>query len=402
MKMIYKNSTIQKSKKKIIFLIILIILCLILTTKVCKVVMGDDGSSVDAINSSISNILDNLDLSALDGIIAKIDSENIFGMTVKEKINLILSGEYFTDYSSIFSVVFSILFVNIKSFLPLVFTILAIGLLSTMVANLRNEVNETNNIVYFLCFSLVVLVSIVAFRDVLSETKRVISSISSQMQILFPILISLLVSIGSLSSVSIYNPLVAVLTTVIDLVFDKLLYPIFILILLFTILGNLTDTIKLGKLTNFFSSSFKWIVGIVFTLFSGFLSIQGITAGKFDSVSIKATKFAVKSYIPIIGSYVSEGMDYIVLGSVLLKNSIGLIAVFILFLTIISPIIKLIVFKLFLQLTSGILEMSGSDKISNFVSQLSKILVLPIVLILGVAFMYIITIALIICTANIF
>ncbi len=133
-----------------------------------------------------------------------------------------------------------------------------------------------------------------------------------------------------------------------------------------------------------------------------FLSIQGITAGRYDSVSIKATKFAVKSYIPIIGSYISDGMDFLVLGSVLVKNTIGLVGFFILFLTIISPIVSIVIVKLGLQLCGAILEMCGGKKLSEFSTNCSKLLIMPIVIILGVAFMYLITIALIMCTANIF
>jgi stage III sporulation protein AE len=70
------------------------------------------------------------------------------------------------------------------------------------------------------------------------------------------------------------------------------------------VLSFISKTIKLDKITGFLNSVFKWSIGIVFTLFSGFLTIQGISAGKFDGVSIKATKFAMKSYIPIIGSYI--------------------------------------------------------------------------------------------------
>ena len=182
----------------------------------------------------------------------------------------------------------------------------------------------------------------------------------------------------------------------------KFLYPLFITIFLFTVIGHLTDTIKLNKINSFLSSTFKWVIGIVFTLFTGFLSIQGISAGKFDSVSIKATKFAMKSYIPIIGSYVSDGMDFFILGSVLVKNTIGLIGVLILFVSIISPIITILIYKLALQLSGGILEMTGSTKMSNFLTNCSKILIMPIVLIIGIAFMYVITICLIMCTANIF
>ena len=241
-----------------------------------------------------------------------------------------------------------------------------------------------------------------AYKDVLEVTSNTLGLIVGQMQIIFPMLITMLTSIGSLSSVSIYNPMVAVLTTVVGVVFQDFLYPVFITMFLLCILGNLTSTIKLDKFQGFLSSGFKWIMGIVFTLFAGFLSIQGITAGKFDSVSIKATKFAVKSYIPIIGSYISDGMDFLVLGSVLVKNTIGLVGVLILFITIISPIINILVLKLIIQLCSGILEMTGSGRMSNFLSGCSKLLVYPIIIILAVAFMYIITISLVMCTANIF
>ena len=84
--------------------------------------------------------------------------------------------------------------------------------------------------VYFVCYAVVVILILVSFKSVLKDMRAVITTVSKLMQIVFPILISLLAAIGSLSSVSIYNPLVAVLTTLVDIVFDKFLYPIFILI----------------------------------------------------------------------------------------------------------------------------------------------------------------------------
>ena len=46
--------------------------------------------------------------------------------------------------------------------------------------------------------------------------------------------------------------------------------------------------------------------------------------------------------------------------------------------------------------------MTGNNRMSNFIFKCSKILTLPIVIILGIALMYVIMIALIMCTANIF
>lgn len=396
------NSTMQKNRKT---LILLVFICIVFTMQLFGgdyVVSAETSETSSAISASISDIVSALDLSGLDEIVSSLESSEFFGMTAREKVELILSGEYFTDYSSLISAIFSLLFVNIKSFLPIIFTILAIGVLGSLLSSLKEKSNETGDMVYYVCSSIVTILILVSFKNILSDIKSVIDTISKLMQIVFPILISLLVSIGSLSSVSIYNPLVAVLTTIVDIVFDKFLYPIFILIFLFTVLGSLTTTIKLDKLNNFLSSGFKWVVGIIFTLFSGFLSLQGISAGRFDSISIKATKFAVKSYIPIIGSYMAEGMDFVVLGSVLVKNTMGLVAVLILFSIILIPVIKLIIYKLLLQFSSGVLELVGANNMSSFVYKTSKVLILPIIIVLSIALMFIMTIAIIMCTANIF
>lgn len=401
--MIYKNNIYKFNyKKKYLLVIFFIFLALLSTFAFDNYVSADNGDNDSALSDSVFQVLDGVDLSEMQEMVDSLDDIGLFKVTIREKIEMILKGEYFTNYTSLFSAIVELIFGDIKTILPFIFTLVAIGILCNIIGNMRPDNKSISDIINFVFLSVAMLIVIIAFRSILESTNKTISNITSQMQIVFPILITLLSSIGSIASISIYNPIVAILTGSINIIFSKFLYPLFIVIFIFTILGNLTDTVKLGKLNGFLMSTFKWTVGIVFTIFTGFLSIQGISAGKYDSVSIKATKFAMKSYIPIIGSYVSEGMDFLILGSILVKNSIGLIGIFILFITIISPILMIIIYKLALQLSSGILEMTGNNKISSFLASSSKILILPIVLIVGIAFMYVITICLIICTANIF
>ncbi len=402
MKFYSLKSTMQKHKKTRFLVVFVVIICLAFLINPTAFVSANTSDDDQALLASVGDIVDALDLGGLQDILDSLENKELFGTDVDATVKNILSGKYFTNYSSVFEGIVSLLFSNIKSMLPLIFCILAIGVLSSLLSSFKTEASETGDMVYFVCYALVVMLILISFKDILSSVSGVLKGISNLMQIVFPLLISLLVSIGSLSSISIYNPLVAVLTTIVDIIFDKFLYPIFILIFLFTVLSNLTSNVKLDKLTNFFSSAFKWTTGIVFTLFTGFLSLQGISAGKFDSISIKATKFAVKSYIPLIGSYVADGMDYIVLGSVLVKNTVGLVAIMLLFIMILSPIIYIVCYKLLLELTAGVLETSGSNKMSTFVASISKCLMLPIVIIVGVAFMFVISVALIMCTANIF
>lgn len=400
--MLFRKNIRKFNRKKLILVVVLLLLAILSTINFDYYVSADNDVSQEDLSKSVFEILDDVDLNEMQNMVDNLEDIGLFEITIKDKIGKILRGEYFTDYTSLTSAIISLIFGDIKSILSFVFTLIAIGILCNLINNMRPDNKSINDTINFVFLTVTMLIVIIAFKNILSSTRNTINLIMSQMQIVFPILITLLASIGSIASISIYNPLVAILTGVVSIVFNNFLYPLFIVIFILAILGNLTDTVKLGKLSGFLMSTFKWTIGIVFTIFTGFLSVQGISAGKYDSVSIKATKFAMKSYIPIIGSYVSDGMDFLILGSVLVKNSIGLIGVIILFITILSPILMIIIYKLALQLSSGILEMTGNAKISNFLSSCSKLLILPIVLIIGIAFMYVITICLIMCTANIF
>ena len=396
-----KYKYLKLVKNKYFLLILFVLLTLLSCIDIRCVVNADNYDSSAEFSSSIVQIVDGLDLSEIESLMESIDDYGMIGSSIKDKVLDIINGKYYTNYSSLIDVIASIVLGDIRRLLPFVFTLVSVGILTNIIGGLKSDNSSSNSIVAFVCFSVVALMLIITLKDILNITKNTLGLIHNQMQIIFPLLITLLSTVGSVTTVSIYNPLVAVLTFLVSVVFDKVLYPLFIVVFLLVVVGGLSDTVKLNKLQGFLMSAFKWCIGIVFTVFTGFLSIQGITAGKFDSVSIKATKFAIKSYIPIIGSYISDGMDFIVLGSVLVKNTIGLIGILILFLTILSPIVSIVLIKLALQLASGIIEMSGSGKISSFINDCSKVLVYPIVLILGVSFMYLITIALIMCTANV-
>ena len=214
------------------------------------------------------------------------------------------------------------------------------------------------------------------FKNVITVSGDTLTAIKNQIDVILPIMLTLLTAVGGINSVGIYKPLIVALSGGIITIFSKFIYPLFILSFILIIVGNLTDSIKLNKFIDLIFSVFKWSIGFIFTLFSAFLTFQGITAGKYDGISVSATKFAIKSYIPIIGGYLSDGLDFIVLSSVLIKNAIGVAGLVIIALTVITPIIEIVLLKFSLQFLSAILETIGDNKTSNFINQCSKILLI--------------------------
>ena len=165
-------------------------------------------------------------------------------------------------------------------------------------------------------------------------------------------------------------------------------------------ISDISPDVQLRKYADFFLSIVKWLVGLVVVIYGFFITAQGITAGNFDGISFKALKYAISNGVPIIGGFVGSGFDLVVAGSILIKNSIGIVVVLALFYNLLSPIMYMIVLNLALKLISSITEPISDIKVSNFCSSISKSITYLIVSIIMVGIMFFVTILLMIFSGN--
>ncbi|MBQ3494527.1 MAG: stage III sporulation protein AE, partial [Clostridia bacterium] len=298
----------------------------------------------------------------------------------------------------------NLFFDDILEFMPLFSLIIAIAVAYSLVSTARPKMkkNSIGDIIHFVCYGSIIVLVMSTIISMIQLTSNTIFSIKSQTDATFPILLTMLTAVGATTSSTVFQPSVALLGGTIMNVFSNILMPLFIFRLVFSIISNLTTNVKFEKFADLFSSAFKWIIGFVFTIFSGFMAIQGISAGSFDSVSIRATKYAVKSSIPILGGYISDGLNLILSSSILIKNAVGVAGLFLMAAVVVIPVLKLVVLMFSLKLTSAVLEPLTDNRISNFISMVAKSVSLLIVIIVGMAFMYFFMTGLVIGAGNYF
>ena len=400
---------LRRRKSNIITIICMVILMFLLSVITPMSTFCVNETTVEIsedLNNSIIEELSEIDFSGLNSIIEEMNENNtnIFSIdNIKSKVYSIISGENAISYSSFFASLFSIFLDLILKYLPMLSLIIAIGVISNLLNGIKGKFNEksTSNLIHLVCFMTVVILTIGMITSLSDVSLNAINSMVTQMNTLFPILLTLMVGIGAAASASVFQPIVAIISTYVADFFTYLVLPLFIFSFVFGIINNISDNIKLDKFNSFISSLFKWCVGIVFTLFFAIFTIQGISAGSFDSLSIRTTKYTIRSYIPVMGGYLSDGMDLILSSSILIKNSIGLVGLFLIITTIISPLLEIVVFSLLLKLTSAILQPMGNSKTSNFLMSTSKSITMLSSCIIAVGFMYLISVGLVMTTSNV-
>ncbi len=361
----------------------------------------------EQLDESVKDQLEDLDMSALDDLLAQLgeDGQEIFGgNSFTEKVQSVLDGEFIQDGGGFIESFFKLLFSEILDMLPLLASIAVIailcGLVSHMKAGFMSE--STGQIVFFVCFAVVVVLALVCAVNLVNVAGDAINGMKKQMNAAFPILLTLMAGIGGAVSVKAYQPAVALLSGGVVEIVSAVVLPLFIFTLVFSVVGNLSKSVRLGKLTDFFKSASTTVLAVTFTVFTAFLAVQGLTAGSFDGVSIRAAKFATKSYIPILGGYLADGLDLILAGSVLIKNSVGVAGLLLLLSTVLMPLLQILGVCFGFKIVAAVIEPVSDSRLTSFLTGIAKSMNMLIAALLAVAFMYFISVMLLIFTSNAF
>ena len=119
-----------------------------------------------------------------------------------------------------------------------------------------------------------------------------------------------------------------------------------------------------------------------------------------DTLAIRSAKYALSGYVPIVGNYLKDGFDIVVSSCVIVKNAVGVTAVLILVLTVLSPLIKILLTTFILRLTAALAEPFGETRVPVMLYQLADCMRLLVVSLLCVAFTLFVTLMLVILSCN--
>ena len=349
-------------------------------------------------------LLEQTDISGLSDYFETLngDQRAVFGTSLYEYLEKIVSGEFEFGYSSFFTYMMGAVGLSIVKILPMLLSIIAVAVLISFIGGMKGSFasQSVDNIVNFAGIALVSAIVLLQIFGIIRETAALVTTLKGQMEAVFPILFTMMTALGASGSMAIYQPAVAVLAFSVTELISVIALPMLIITIVFSVIGNLSGTVKLGGMAKFFISAAKWILYTSFFLFLAFLSIQGITAAVYDSISVRTAKFALSKYVPVIGGYLSEGFNVILAGTVLIKNAVGLTAVIIMFVSIVPVLFKVIIVSLALKLAGALTEPFEGGRIAGLLNSVSSAVNLLVAIICGIVFLYFVFLLLVIASGN--
>ena len=359
----------------------------------------EEQAALDALEDAVEEMLQSLDTKELQKYLASLSEFK--GVSLKDKILSVITGDFALDYSSLFQSVVGLVWKEGQAMLPAFAVILAVAILCGILNSAKNGFlqSTTSDIIHFVGYLSVGAVVLASLIGVLNAGFSAISGMKKQMEIVYPILLTLMAASGGTVSVGVYRPAVAFMSGAISELFTTVVMPAAVIVIVLAFVGNLTSDVKTEKLGELFKSVSKWLIGLTLGIFSIFLTVQGITSAQYDGLSLRAMKYVISGSVPFVGNFLSGGMDVVIAGSALIKNAIGSFALFMLAGTVLKPLLHFAAFQLFLRVCAAVTEPVGG-KISSFLTSVAKDSGYFVAALLCVAFLYFLTLVLLICSTG--
>ncbi len=332
---------------------------------------------------------------------AKKYTENVFpNLNINELFTSSLTGNIGNvfEISNIGKIFLQEIEIAIKLMISVVVIIIIHSIFKAIIENLGNS--SSSKIVYFVQYLIIVTIIINSFLTILNLTRESINNIVNFMNLLIPLLITLMLTTGSLVTTSISQPILIFMVNFIGNFIADFLIPLLLVAITISIISNISDKIQINRLSKFLKSSIVWILGIILTIFSCTLSIEGTLSSSVDGITGKTAKAAVSSFIPVVGKILGDTVDSVIGCGNVLKNSVGIIGVIIIIGITIIPIIKILILWVSFKMTSALCEVVADEKIIKLIDQIADSYKILLAILISVSVMFIVGITIVLKITN--
>ena len=330
----------------------------------------------------------------------KFTGEFFEDIDINEILNDAIKGE--VDNSTLLKKILNILgkevTANIKSLVSILAIILIHSILKSISESLEN--NNISKLIYYVQYILIVTVIMSNFTDIIKLVQDTTGNLIGFMNALVPLLITLMMYTGSITTSSVVEPIILFMINFIGNIIQNLIIPFVLVLTSLVIISKISDKVHIDKLSKFFKSGIVWLLGVVLTVFVGVVSLEGTLSSSIDGITAKTTKAVVSSAIPVVGKILGDAVDTVLGCGIVLKNAVGLVGVVIVIGICIMPILKLFVLSVSYKLLSTVVQPIADEKIIDLLEQIGDIFKIFLGILCAISFMLIIGTTLVLKISN--
>lgn len=344
-------------KKTLLVFILMLVFAFLFSLSVSAKENSELENKIDSLYDSLSDEVKE-DLSSISADSANLETLN--DISFNSVMNLIFEkvAQESTGPFSSCAVVIAIMILN--------------SLLSSYIDSLiYSSMSEILKAVTTLCVITSVTTPVI---HLISDCLGTVKDASNFMLLYIPVMVSILAFSGHAVSGASYYSFMVLACQGVSRMSTDVISPLLNSYLAFCISSSLTQKVNLKGLCNMMSKVIKWLISFTMTVFSALMTIKGIIATAYDSVTARAVRFTMSSFIPIVGAALAESYKTIQGSINLLRTGAGVFVILAICIVFLPVIVRCVLWLFTLNLCKSIGEMICVDSQMDILKSVSSVI----------------------------
>lgn len=342
-----------------------------------------------SLTQSITQVVEGLDTAALEEVLRQDDALAATG-GFTATVTAIAKGEITLSFDQTLQLLCGQFFTAARASLWRLTRLMAPAMLWGLLRRLTDKGGEAGKAVCYL------IVCIFLTQDLSEHTAlctAAVEKVSSGMQSLFPLLLTLMAAVGGSAGSSLMQPAVVAAAGSMTAFIRHITLPLASMAAVMTMLCHLGEGLRLSRLAELFHQAASWTLGLCFTIFIGVLATRGVTAAAVDGVTIRTAKYALDNLIPVVGGLFADTVDTLVGATMLVQSALGITGFLLLVSWAMAPMCQTLAAALMYKLAAALMQPVADGPLSRCIQDFSRVLMLLFIIQLCTAAMFLLLIA---------
>lgn len=248
--------------------------------------------------------------------------------------------------------------------------------------------------------ALIAVIILPSVQNVLSSGISVLKISNTFIVSYVPVLTLILSFSGNAASAMLFNSFLLGVCEIMSAFINNVVVQFIGCFICLSVTYSLDESLRVQRLISAVNKGVTLILTSAASLFSGILTVKNVMAVSLDSLSVRGVRFLLSSFIPIIGSSISEAYSS-VLGSInLIKGSVSVIGIIAIVVINLPVIAETFMYYLSFSALAYISEISNCNQVSDVLRAIASVMRILIVLIVFEMFVLVISTGIILTIKN--
>lgn len=319
-------------------------------------------------------------------IIEEIDTQSTFD--AEKILNDAKDGKIPFTFKSVLEKIAEIFIGGIKENIPNVIKISVVAILSGLIINLVGEKNDMGTYVAAMIVSTIAIKIFSYSVTLVNETIDSLTLFISSM--ITPLMTAMAVGTPSMSGAT---ATVFVSMQIFVHICKTYVLPLVCIICVLSAVDKSSPVSYLSGICKLLKQILKWGTGFMITAYSVIVALQTKAASGLDSLAGKSIKYAVGSFVPVVGGALSDSLETVIASTKTMAGALGITGVIGIFYICIIPLVNILCISLSFKIAGAIVGGASENKVADVIKEFSENVERAFLILLSCAVMFLISLA---------